>query len=104
MFIRVPSRDRLLHSGFFGRAVGVIGFILVRWVHSGALVSVGSFRCVLRIVGFICVRWVHLGNALRWCGILGRRVHSVSLDSFGRGQPVAGFILVRSVHSVASWG
>ena len=51
----------------FGRALGLVGFISVRWVHTGApWVSAGSF-------GFVGIIW-----ALPW----GRRVHSGSLGSY----------------------
>ena len=47
------------------RALGVVGFIRDRWVHSGAPWGwLGSFGRDLGIVGFIPVRWVHSGVPL----------------------------------------
>ena len=61
-----------VHSGSLGsfrRAHGVVGFIWVPWVHSGApMGSSGS----LAFIGFILARPV------------GRQGHSRSLDSVGR--------------------
>ena len=55
--------------GSFGSGLGIVGFIWVRWVHSGA--SWGSldlFRCSLGAVAFIWAPpWgskVHLGSLL----------------------------------------
>ena len=70
-FTRIRLRGGRVHPGSFGSlgfALGVIGFIRSRWVHSGSpLWSWGPFA----VVGFTVVRtggrWVHPG----WLGSLG---------------------------------
>ena len=80
-----------------------IGFIRIRWVHSGAtwtvysgwLGSLVSLKRVLGVIGFIRVLWVHSGEPMALScsfGFVGfiqaqpgcRRVHSGSLGSFER--------------------
>ena len=86
---RVCSGVRWVHPGRLGSlwcANGVIGFILGRWVHSGApWVSLGSSRVAL---GYARGGWVH----------------PVSLESLGSALGVGGFIRNRCVHSDTPWG
>ena len=69
--------------------MGVLGFICVRWVRSGApwgsSGSLGSFGRALGIVRLIRVHWARPG---------GRRVYSLSLASFGCAMGVVVFIRV----------
>ena len=79
--------------GSFQRAMGVVGFFRVHWVHSG--VPWGSSSS-FRFIGFICsapgCRWVHSGATC------------VSIGSFGPRLGMVGFICVRWVHSGESLG
>ena len=75
--------------GSFGRTLGVVGIIRVRWAHSGApLASSVKFW----FVGFI--------RAYQ----RGRPVHLGSFGTFGGALIVVKFILVRCVHSGSHWG
>ena len=106
---RVRRWYRWVHPRLFGSlgfALGVVGFIRGRWIHSGSRwVSFGSSGVVgiTRVVGFIRGRWVYSG--LRW-GLLGsfsvvvftpvnaggRLVHPGSLGSLWFGLGVVGSI------------
>ena len=74
-FIRARLWLRRVYSGSLGsfrRAVGVAGFISVRWVHSSATWwSLGGWTGSFRIVGFI---WARSGGHLG--ALLGSSVHS----------------------------
>ena len=114
------SKGRWIYSctpwGPFERALGVVWFIRVRWVHSGALGdarfiwahsgaawgSLCSFEHVLEVVGFIQVRsraccgvscdgCVHSCVPWEWLG-------SLWFDGFIPARPVG-----RWVHSSAPW-
>ena len=112
----VPSGAFLGSFGSIECALGVVGFIRVRWVHSVAPLRSSGFRP--------CVRWVHpvslgsLGCALGVFGFIlcevgvfgfmyGRFVHSgahlASMFSLVRALGVIGFIQGRWVHSGAHW-
>ena len=92
---------------------GVVGFILVRSVHSCApWGSLDSLGCALRVVVFIRFCCVHLGDDWGWsCSFWyvgfvrahpeGRRVHLGSLGSIERVLGVVRFIMVRCVRSGA---
>ena len=92
------------------RALWVVGFILIRWVHSGeALADVGFIRrahwwssdmfcfvvfiqSCIAVVGLIRVRWV-ISDA-----------PGKSVGLFGLDLGVVGFMKVRWVHLNAIWG
>ena len=95
------------------RALGVVGVIQVRWVHSfapsrfhsgllgslGALpgcgqIHSGSFDSFGRALGVVAFILWRPG---------GHRVHSGSLGSFWRVLGIVGFFQVRWVHSAAPW-
>ena len=77
-FSLVRPGGRWVHPGLFGSlvfALGVVGFIRGRWIHSGtrwgSLDSTGVFgftKVSAGVVGFIRGRWVH--SSSRW-GSLG---------------------------------
>ena len=89
-FIRARHGDCHVNSstlGLVGRALWVVAFIRVDWVHSGAPFGWSVWSVSLGSLG-----------ARPW----GRRVYSGSLGSFGRAMSVVGFIWVRWIYSVAS--
>ena len=111
--------------GAIGRALGVVGFIRVGLVHSGApSVSLGSYGFIRSCAGGY---WVHSDSFARSMWVVGfihvrmaksgvrrgRFVHSGtpwsiwlqsgSFGLFGGTLSVIGFICVRLVHSVTFW-
>ena len=88
--IWAPSGSRRVHSGSlgsFGHGLGFVGFIWVRWVHTGA-----PWR-----------RWIHSGSLGSFGEpVCGRWVHSGSVGSWNHALVVFRYIRVQWVHSDAS--